>query len=404
MRRARSLKRIVADLERPVEMLEELVHQCSVGFLERYGQPAKVIASAPGRINVIGEHTDYNEGLALSGAIDRWVVVALSPRGDRQIRVYSEAFNQEATASLEDPIANEVVGWGRIPLGTGLLFAELAAVDAGFDALIGGNVPLGAGLSSSAALEVAVLNALRHAFDISLDNLELVRTAQGVEHEHLGVKTGLMDQYTSQFAHRKELMLVDFRTVSHEYIEASLKGWVWLLLDSGVRRQLADSAYGARVNETRAALERVVRVIDEVSSFRDLKEEHLAAVDDDVLRRRLRHYVTENDRVQQAAKAITAGEPEALGRLLRASHVSLRDDYAVSCAELDVLVDAAACWDECAGARMMGGGFGGCTINLVRASAVNCFLDHACREFECRFGHTPAAGIFHLVRGAYVHE
>lgn len=404
MRRARSLKRIVADLEHPVEMLEELVHQCSVGFLERYGQPAKAIASAPGRINVIGEHTDYNEGLALSGAIDRWVVVALSPRGDRQMRVYSEAFNQEATASLEDPIANEVVDWGRIPLGTGLLFAGLAAVDAGFDALIGGNVPLGAGLSSSAALEVAVLNALRHAFDISLDNLELVRIAQGVEHEYLGVKTGLMDQYTSQFAHRKELMLVDFRAVSHEYIEASLKGWVWLLLDSGVRRQLADSAYGARVNETRAALKRVVRVIDEVSSFRDLKEKHLAAVDDDVLRRRLRHYVTENDRVQQAAKAIIAGEPEALGRLLRASHVSLRDDYAVSCAELEVLVDAAACSDECAGARMMGGGFGGCTINLVRASAVNCFLDHASSEFECRFGHTPDAGIFHLVRGAYVHE
>ncbi len=403
MRRARSLKRIVTDLEHPVEMLEELVHQCSVGFLERYGQPAKAIASAPGRINVIGEHTDYNEGLALSGAIDRWVVVALSPRGDRQMRVYSEAFNQEATASLEDPIANEVVDWGRIPLGTGLLFAGLAAVDAGFDALIGGNVPLGAGLSSSAALEVAVLNALRHAFDISLDNLELVRIAQGVEHEYLGVKTGLMDQYTSQFAHRKELMLVDFRAVSHEYIEASLKGWVWLLLDSGVRRQLADSAYGARVNETRAALKRVVRVIDEVSSFRDLKEKHLAAVDDDVLRRRLRHYVTENDRVQQAAKAIIAGEPEALGRLLRASHVSLRDDYAVSCAELEVLVDAAACSDECAGARMMGGGFGGCTINLVKASAVDCFLDHASSEFECRFGRTPDARIFHLVRGAYVH-
>ena len=182
MRRARSLTRIVADLEHPVEMLEELVHQCSVGFLERYGQPAKAIASAPGRINVIGEHTDYNEGLALSGAIDRWVVVALSPRGDRQMRVYSEAFNEEATVSLEDPIANEVVDWGRIPLGAGLLFAELTAVDAGFDAFIGGNVPMGAGLSSSAALEVALLNALRHAFDISLDDLELVHIAQGVEH------------------------------------------------------------------------------------------------------------------------------------------------------------------------------------------------------------------------------
>ncbi|MDP7211773.1 MAG: galactokinase, partial [Vicinamibacterales bacterium] len=367
MRRARSLTRIVADLEHPVEMLEELVDQCSVGFTERYGQPAKAIASAPGRINVIGEHTDYNEGLALSGAIDRWVVVALSPRGDRQMRVYSEAFNEETTVSLEDPIANEVVDWGRIPLGAGLLFAELTAVDAGFDALIGGNVPMGAGLSSSAALEVALLNALRHAFDISLDDLELVHIAQGVEHEYLGVKTGLMDQYTSQFAHRKELMLVDFRALSHEYIEASLKGWVWLLLDSGVRRQLADSAYGMRVRETHVALKRVVRVIDKVSSFRDLKEEHLAAVDDDVLRRRLRHYVTENNRVQQAAKAITAGEPEALGTLLRASHVSLRDDYAVSCAELEVLVDVAAYSDECAGARMMGGGFGGCTINLVKA-------------------------------------
>ena len=164
MRRDRSLKRLVADLEHAVEMLEELVDQCSVGFTERYGQPAKAIASAPGRINVIGEHTDYNEGLALSGAIDRWIVVALSPRGDRQMRVYSEAFNEEATVSLEDPIANEVVDWGRIPLGAGLLFAELTAVDAGFDAFIGGNVPMGAGLSSSAALEVATFSNTGHLY------------------------------------------------------------------------------------------------------------------------------------------------------------------------------------------------------------------------------------------------
>ena len=403
IRQARTLKLLVADPEPLEQALEELVDQCSVGFTERYGQPAKAIASAPGRINVIGEHTDYNEGLALSGAIDRWVVVALSPRGDRQMRVYSEAFNEEATVSLEDPIANEVVDWCRIPLGAGLLFAELTAVDAGFDAFIGGNVPMGAGLSSSAALEVALLNALRHAFDISLDDLELIHIAQGVEHEYLGVKTGLLDQYTSQFAHRKELMLVDFRALSHEYIEASLKGWAWLLLDSGVRRQLADSAYGMRVRETHAALKRVVRVIDKVSSFRDLKEEHLAAVDDDLLRRRLHHYITENDRVQQAAKAITSGKPEVLGALLRASHVSLRDDYAVSCAELEVLVDVAAYSDGCAGARMMGGGFGGCTINLVKASAVDCFLDHASSEFECRFNRTPDARLFHLVRGAYVH-
>ncbi len=147
----------------------------------------------------------------------------------------------------------------------------------------------------------------------------------------------------------------------------------------------------------------MARVDDAVSSFRDLEEGHLAAVDDEVLRRRLRHYVRENQRVGRAAKAITGGDADALGALLLASHASLRDDYAVSCAELDVLVDAAVRSDECAGARMMGGGFGGCTINLVRVSAAGRFVDHASSEFERRFGHTPDAGIFRLVGGARVH-
>ena len=403
MRRAPPVKRVVADTEPRVAALEKLVRVCGAGFAERYGRPATVIASAPGRINVIGEHTDYNEGLALPGAVDRWVVVALSARDDGHMRVYSEAFDEDATASWAQPLADEVGGWSRIPLGAGRLFAGHVAVDGGFDAFIGGNLPPGAGLSSSAALEVAVLNALRRAFDVPLDDLDLVRTAQRVEHECLGVKTGLMDQYTSQFARREALMVVDFHAVTHEYIKASLPGWGWVLLDSGVRRRLADSAYGERVAETRAALARVARVDDTVSSFRDLEEGHLAAVDDEVLRRRLRHYVRENQRVGRAVKAITGGDAEALGALLLASHASLRDDYAVSCAELDVLVDAAARSGECAGARMMGGGFGGCTINLVRVSTASRFVDHASSEFERCFGHTPGAGIFHLAGGARVH-
>jgi len=384
--------------------LDDLVAAARRGFTERFGAAPMVTASAPGRINVIGEHTDYNEGLALPGGIDRWAVVALSPRDDDLMQIYSEAFEEQIEARLGVVAdAAGVTDWAALPTGAGRLHAA-ANVRRGFDALIGGNVPVGAGVSSSAAVEMALLNALRAAFESGIEDVELVRLGQRVEHEYLGVETGLMDQYTAQLARPGTLMLIDFRELTHEYVDVALDGWVWLLLDSGVRHELAASAYGERVRETRAALEQVMRADREVRSCRDLTEAHLGSVDEEPLRRRLRHYLCENERVRDAVAAIAASQAAELGRLMLASHESLRDDYEVSCPELDLLVDVAAGVDGCAGARMMGGGFGGCTVNLVREEAIDDVITEVAATFQRRFGRAPGAGVFRLVGGAAVHE
>lgn len=385
------------------QLLASLITSQRDAFAARFGGRPAVIASAPGRINVIGEHTDYNRGLALPGAIDRWTVVTLTARDDARIRVHSEAFDETVDLPVQQPAA-VTRGWGAIPVGAGRLVAGVSGASGGFDALIGGNVPRGAGVSSSAAVEMALLNALRRAWAVEADDLELVLTAQRIEHEYLGAPTGLMDQYTSQFGRAGSLMLIDFDAVTHELVAARLDGWLWLLLDSKVRHDLADSAYGERVDQMRAALAAAAARDDAVRDFRDLDEARASALDDELLRRRALHYVRENERVRRAAAAAAVGEVEALGKLLCASHASLRDDYEVSCAELDLLAELAAGLDGCAGARMMGGGFGGCTINLVRADAVDDVVARVSAGFARRFGYAPDAAVYRLVDGARVHE
>jgi galactokinase len=213
-----------------------------------------------------------------------------------------------------------------------------------------------------------------------------------------------MDQYTSQFGRAGNLMLIDFDAVTHEQVAVRLDGWVWLLLDSKVRHDLAESAYGERVEQMRAALAAVMECDESVRGFRDLDEARIGTIDDELLRRRALHYVRENERVRAAAAAAAAGETAALGELLCASHASLRDDYEVSCAELDLLTELAAGIDGCAGARMMGGGFGGCTINLVRAEAVDDVVAQVSGGFARRFGYAPDPAVYRLVEGARLHE
>lgn len=383
--------------------LEQLVAESRAGFAESFGYEPAVTVSAPGRINVIGEHTDYNQGLALPGAIDRWTLVSLAPRDGDNVVVESDKFSARATWPIDGSPSDGSPLWGDLVFGVSAVFFQLAGFPAGFEARITGNVPLASGISSSAAVEVALLGALRAAFGVGLDDFELVLAAQRVEHEHLGVATGLMDQYTSQFSRPGTLMLVDFGGPSHEHIAAGLQGWVWILVDTKVRRELAASRYGERVLETRSAFEQIVAADPTVTSFRDVREGHLPKVGDEIPRRRLLHYVRENERVRRAAAALSKGDIRALGTLMRESHVSLRDDYGVSCPELDCLVDSALAFAGCAGARMMGGGFGGCTINLVRGSGIDTFAAGVSPEFEARFGYAPEAAVYTLGGGACVH-
>jgi len=383
--------------------LEQLVAESRAGFAKSFGSEPAVTVSAPGRINVIGEHTDYNRGLALPGAIDRWTLVSLAPRDDGDIAVESDRFSPGMRWSLDRPPSDDAPLWSGLVLGVTSVFFRLADVSSGFEARISGNVPLASGVSSSAAVEVALLGAMRAAFDVDLDDFGLVMAAQRVEHEHMGVATGLMDQYTSQFSRPGALMLVDFDGPSHEYVTADLEGWGWVLVDTKVKRELAASAYGERVQETRDAFEQIAAADPAVASFRDVREGHLSRIADEIPRRRLFHYVRENERVRRAVDALSVGDVPTLGALMNESHVSLRDDYEVSGVELDCLVDSALTSPGCAGARMMGGGFGGCTINLVRRPYVDAFVAAISPEFESRFGYAPVAAVYTLAGGARVH-
>lgn len=381
-----------------------------VAFQARFGRNPSHVAWAPGRINVIGEHTDYNGGLALPAAIDRRVVAALAPRADRTCTLVSAAFGDAVTLAVDAPVAPRS-SWQRYALGCLAVLREKHPLPQGFDLLLAGDVPIGAGLSSSAATTVSVMNGLRATFRLPVSDLDLVRLCQRVEHEHLGVRTGLLDQVASQFARADHALLVDFQALAHATlpeeairpIPARIPGHTWVVVDSGVRRELARSAYDDRVRECQEGLAAVRARDPGVRHLRDVTTDHLHHADASAGVRwpaRLRHVLEENARVLEAARALEAGDAPALGRLLVRSHASLRDLYEVSCPELDTLVALALEVDACLGARMVGGGFGGCVLALVASSRVGTFEAHVLSGYERTWGRTARAFGFQLTSGA----
>jgi galactokinase len=273
-------------------------------------------------------------------------------------------------------------------------------METGFDAVIWGNVPIGSGVSSSAAMEVALMNALRAAYQADFDDLALVKLCQRVEHEYLKVNSGLLDQYASQFSRVGKLMILDFNQLSSEYVDANMQDWTWILTDSKVKRELAGSKYSERVQETADALKEIQSKNPAVKGFRDIAEEDLSSISDPVQQKRIKHLISENQRVREAAEALQQQDFERLGKLLTASHISLRDDYEVSCPELDFLVDTALQLPYCAGSRMMGGGFGGCTISLVRKDSVQKFNGFMTDEYVREYDIITEINNYQLVDGA----
>lgn len=355
------------------------------------------IGLAPGRINVIGEHTDTIGGLALPTGVDRWAVVRLRPRVDGRVCIRAldldERFGFEAGARPDPPSS-----WARTMAGAVVVCHEAFGLPpGGFDAVVTGDVPRGGGMSSSAALCVAWVNALAAWAGRALDTLEAATLAQRVEHEWSGVPCGLLDQISSQGSRAGRLLRVDFRGPSIRTVPASMEGFAWLVLDTGVRRALASSAYGQRVQEVGEALRRVQERRPGVH-FRDLRPEDLAR--GDLLDRRLRHGVTENARVDAVVRLLAAGDLAGVGEALGDSHASLRDDLEVSCPQLDSLADAAASQAGCLGARMMGGGFGGCVLALVRDDDAPAVADRARAEHARRFADRTAAAVVRGVDGA----
>ena len=354
-------------------------------FKKRFSETPEFFASA-GRINLIGEHTDYNGGFVFPGAIDKVIMTAIAPNGTDKVRVFSIDIDDYAEFGLNEEDAPEA-SWARYIFGVCREIEKRGGVVKGFDAVFAGNVPLGAGLSSSAALESCFAFALNEMFNGSaIDKFELARIGQSTEHNYCGVNCGIMDQFASVMGRKGQLMRLDCRSMEFEYFPFAPEDYELVLVDSRVKHELADSPY----NKRRQSCERVAKRLG-IDTLRDATMEMLDAIRTDITAEdyfRAKFVIEEKDRVLAVCDALNAGDYETVGRKMYETHRGLSKDYEVSCEELDFLNDIAK---ECGvtGSRIMGGGFGGCTINLVRKELRDKFVETACREFNARYGHEP---------------
>lgn len=351
-------------------------------FRRFYDREARLYA-APGRVNLIGEHTDYNEGFVLPMAIDRATFVAGAGRDDRRVRVHSVNFDESAEFDLDVEESGRRGLWLDYVEGVARELEKRGALRLrGADLMISSDVPLGAGLSSSAALEVSTGFALLSLSDVAIDGKELALAAQAAEHNYVGANVGIMDQFTAVMGRRGCALLIDCRSLETTQIPIHASEVVVVAIcDTRVKHELASSEYNTRRRECERGVEILREWLPHVSALRDVSVEDFESYENQLpepIRRRCRHIVTENARTLLAAEALRDGRTKEMGRLMFLSHKSLRDDYEVSCAELDTMVEIASGVKGVLGARMTGGGFGGCTVNLVlRAS-----LDEFQKEIE----------------------
>ena len=351
-----------------------------------------LIVRAPGRVNLIGDHTDYHEGFVLPMTIDRCAYAALRARNDDTVILYATQFDEWITYPLSERLETKPGAWAAYVTGA---ISELRdRLPGGFEMLVEGDVPIGAGLSSSAALSMAVIYGLDQLFGLGIAPLDAVHLSQQVEHRYAGVACGIMDPFVSRLGRRRHALLLDCRSLACEHVPLAntekyrADAFEIVIADSGVRRKLAASSYNARRRECEQALETIRKTRPDVRSLRDAKPDDLPLLPP-LERRRVQHVLEENDRVLQARDALRGGDFEVFGELMNQSHDSLRDLYEVSCEELDTLVATARNVDGVAGARMTGGGFGGCTVHLVRQAAVPALREALCETYAKTYGCAP---------------
>lgn len=373
--------------------LQQVVTQV---FERIYGQAPLFVVRAPGRVNLIGEHTDYNDGFVLPMAIDRAIWIALLGRADRQVIIHSLDYGNRATFNL-DALSHQGEGWIEYAKGVAAMLAASGRKLVGWQGVMTGDVPVGAGLSSSAAVELATARAFAALSEWPWDPPAMAQIGQRAENEWVGVSCGIMDQMIAAMGQAGNALLIDCRSLAAEQVPLPPEAAV-VVLDTGTRRGLVDSAY----NERRQQCEMAAAFFG-VPALRDVNlEEFTAKADelDPLIRRRARHVITENDRTLQAAQVMRLGDAAALGRLMNSSHVSLRDDFEVSSRELDVMVQSAWRHEACYGARMTGAGFGGCAVALVAWDAVTGFVDRVAADYQSATGFEPKLYVCRPADGA----
>lgn len=352
-------------------------------FHEKFAAQPTVFRS-PGRINILGEHTDYNEGFVLPAAIDKNIYVAVTKRQDNLVNLYACDFTETYSTDTEH-INPAPIQWPNYILGVVDQLQKQGHLIGGFNLVIDGDIPLGAGLSSSAAVECAVAFALSEVFELGVSKMQMTLIAQKAEHVFAGVNCGIMDQFASMFGKKDHVIKLDCRSLEYEYVPINLTGYQIILFNSNVKHNLASSEYNTRRKQCEEGVAVIAKDHPDVKSLRNVSLETLnayKAVIDPLVFKRCKYVVEENMRLLGACVDLTKGDVKALGQKMFETHKGLQYDYEVSCKELDFLVNAVKDNPDVAGARMMGGGFGGCTINLIKEDAVEKIIEQVSEVYK----------------------
>jgi len=376
----------------------------AAGFEAVFHRPCAHITRAPGRVNLIGEHTDYNDGFVLPAAIDFATWTAAAPRTDRFLHVYAANRDERISIDLDAPGAPIQHHWSDYVLGIAVELERDGYSLRGADVWFAGDVPDGAGLSSSAALEMSVGLALLTNSKIEIDRIRLAKAGQRAEHHFAGTKCGIMDQFISSHAKPRHALLLDCRSLESRLVPLPAS-WRLVICDTGVKHALAGGEYNVRRAQCEEGVAYLRNFLPSIQALRDVSSEQLEAFSggmSHVVQHRCRHVVRENERVHAFAHALESENAARVASAMRESHQSLRDDYEVSCPELDLLVDAASTAPGMIGARMTGGGFGGCTVNLVHASQVGAFIDAVTTTYRKQTDRTPRIFTSEAAEGASI--
>ncbi len=360
-------------------------------YHEKFGNDTPEVYTSPGRVNLIGEHTDYNGSFVFPGAIDKGMIAAIRLNGTDKVRAYAADLDEHSEFGFnEEDLPKE--GWAKYIFGVCREIIKRGGKVVGFDTAFAGDVPLGAGMSSSAALESTYAFALNDMLNLGIDKFELARIGQSTEHNYVGVKCGIMDQFASIFGKEGHLMRLDTKSMEFDYFPFNPKGYKLVLLDTVVKHELASSAY----NKRRESCERAAKAIHDngnpdVQFLRDATMEQLDAVKDRITEEdymRAKYVIEETQRVYDVSEALEKGDYETVGDRMYKTHHGMSKLYEVSCEELDFLNDVAR-EHGVTGSRVMGGGFGGCTINLVKDEFYDSFIEDAKKQFKEKYGHEP---------------
>lgn len=370
--------------------MHSIINNIQQKFEEKF-QEKPLIIRAPGRVNLIGEHTDYNDGFVLPAAINKAIYLGMSARQDDRIELVAVDLNEAYTGTVNH-IEQNNQHWTLYILGVVDQLQKAGLKVGGFNCVFSGDIPLGAGLSSSAALECGVVFGLNELFSLELDKVHMVKIAQCAENEFVGVQCGIMDQFASMMGKKNFVIQLDCRSLDYRYNPIEMEGVDIVLFDSCVSHSLASSEYNTRRQQCEQGVQLIRQKYPEVTTLRDATQEMLDELvkdQDPVVYRRCRYVVQENRRLLEGCEDLKRGDVASFGQKMFATHEGLSKNYEVSCPELDFLIDCVKDHPDVLGARMMGGGFGGCTINLVRKEAIPELIRSVSGKYEAAMGKTP---------------